>query len=148
MLESLHFSRRLDVSPQQLVDAADRWHHKLHRASWPSRSLHATKRFWLSTESVARSTEFVEQYEVRGVLWTCGRPIPVILDFSQYSTTQSEIGITPCAMSWPVGTECYGHRVKSVLLLLELEVCTYAYLVNVSEKTTRADAPFRPSLAH
>ena len=68
-------------------------------------------------------------YEVRGTLWDCGRPVPMVLELSQWSDTESEIGLSPRCLSWPVGSERYQRHVKSLLEGLALELTSGAQVL-------------------
>ena len=127
MFESAHFSRRLNVPPTELVEAAAKWHLGLPTVGVGRRSVRVSRGFWLSSDAVVRREEHVEQFEVRGVLWTCGRPVPVILEFSPWSKTQSEVGVTPRTLAWPVGAERYQRRVETMLEVVDQTLFAIAY---------------------
>ena len=111
MLESAHLSKRLDIHPGNLAEVAARWHRGLERMPWSSRTIRVSRGFWLASDA----TGSAHAYDVRGVVWTSGRPVPLILEFSQWSATQSEVGICPRSLLWPVGSDRYVRRVMAVL---------------------------------
>lgn len=91
MLESAYLSKRLDLHPGNLADIAERWHRGLERMPWSSRTVRVSPGFWLASDAAGSTLA----YEVRGVVWTSGRPVPLILEFSGWSKTESEVGICP-----------------------------------------------------
>ncbi len=111
MLDSAYLSKRLDIHPGNLTEVAARWHRGLDRSPWSSRMARVSSGCWLASDAV----RLRQAYEVRGVLWTCGRPVPIILEFEGWSKTQSEVGISPRTLTWPVGTDRYIGRVMAVL---------------------------------
>jgi hypothetical protein len=131
MLDSAHLSKRLDIHPGNLADVAGRWHRGLERMPWSSRMVRVSSGFWLASGS----TGSAHAYEVDGVVWTSGRPVPLILEFSGWSKTQSEVGICPRSLLWPVGTERYIRRVMAVLENVSHSV----YL-----STLQVEAPYEP----
>jgi hypothetical protein len=111
VLESVFLSKRLDVRPSSLEDVAARWHRGLERTGWSSRVVRVGRGCWLSSEARVSSAE----YEVDGLVWSCGRPVSFILEFAGWSKTQSEVGVSPRSLSWPVGTVPYVRRVRAAL---------------------------------
>ena len=111
MLDSAHLSKRLDIHPANLADVASRWHRGLDRSPWSSRMARVSGGCWLASDPACSC----QAYEVRGVIWTCGRPVPIILEFAGWSRTQSEVGISPRTLTWPVGTDRYMGRVMAAL---------------------------------
>ena len=63
-----------------------------------------SKGFWLDSEP----SDSAAAPKVHGFVWTYGRPVPVTLEFTEWSKTQSELGVcralsrgpwAPCATS-------------------------------------------------
>jgi hypothetical protein len=115
MLESAYLSKRLDVHPDNLAEVAARWHRGLEPLRWSSRLVRVGTGFWLASNARARIVAPHTAYEVRGVMWIGGRPVPLILEFAGWSKTQSELGMCPGSLSWPVGTDRYVRRVRAAL---------------------------------
>ena len=67
--------------------------------------------FWLASDAL----DSTSAYGVRGLVWSCGRPVPVLVEFVEWSKTQSEVGVCPRSLLWPVGTEQYIRRVVAGL---------------------------------
>ena len=67
--------------------------------------------FWLTSDAL----DSISAYEVRGLVWACGRPVPVFVEFVEWSKTQSEVGVCPRSLSWPVGTQPYVRGVTAAL---------------------------------
>ncbi len=111
MWETIYLSKRLDIGAGDLAPVAARWHQGLERTRRGSRTARASKGFWLASAA----TDSAVAYEVRGLIWSCGRPVPVILEFAEWSTTQSEVGVSPRSLTWPVGTGAYFRRVTAAL---------------------------------
>lgn len=111
MWESIYLSKRLDIGAGDVAEVAARWHQGLEQMHRGSRMARASKGFWLASAA----TDSAVAYEVRGLAWTCGRPVPVILEFAEWSATQSEVGVSPRSLLWPVGTGAYFRRVTAAL---------------------------------
>lgn len=123
MLESAYLSKRLDIRPENLVEVAGRWHRGLQRMRWPSRMVRVHGGFWLAADAA----DSVAAYEVRGLVWTCGRPVQVILEFAGWSKTESEVGVCPHSLLWPVGSELYVGRVVAALESVSRALRSSAY---------------------
>jgi hypothetical protein len=117
MTDSAYLSRRLDLHPDDLAEAAARWHKGLKSVPWSSRVLRLSPGFWLASNAQAGNATSWPAYEVRGLMWLSGRPLPLILEFSGWSSSQSEVGVCPGGLSWPVGTPRYVRRVQRALEL-------------------------------
>jgi hypothetical protein len=111
MLETAYLSKRLDIRPRNLTEVATRWHRGLERMCWPSRMVRVRYGFWLASDAL----DSISAYEVRGLVWTFGRPVPVIVEFAEWSKAQSEVGVCPRSLLWPAGTEQYIRRVMAAL---------------------------------
>jgi hypothetical protein len=129
MLESAYLSKRLDICPGNLGDVAARWHRGLERGRGSSRMVRASRGFWLAPGA----SDSPAAYEVRGLMWTCGRPVPLILEFTEWSKTQSEVGVCPRSLLWPVGTAQYIRRVMAALESLTQTLCS---------STVQVDTPY------
>lgn len=123
MVESAYLSKRLYIPPGNLAEVAARWHGGLERMRFPSGMVRVNGGFWLASDA-ADSTA---AYKVRGLVWTCGRPVQIILEFAGWSKTQSELGVCPRSLLWPVGTERYIRRVMAALECMShtLRSCTH-----------------------
>jgi hypothetical protein len=142
MFETAYLSKRLDFHPGNLAEAAAYWHRALRPVRWAPRSVRVSYGFWLDSNAVAGSADSVQLYDVRGVVWTSGRPVPVILEFSVWSETQSEVGVSPRCLSWPVGTDRYVRRVDASLEIISQTLCRSTRQVEIPrEVTTTAELP-------
>jgi hypothetical protein len=142
MFESAYFSRRLDIDPDDLAQAATHWHRTLPSVRWAPRFVRASDSFWLDSNAVVESADRLQRYGARGVLWSGGRPVPVNLEFSIWSETRSEVGVGPRCLSWPVGTDRYVRLVRASLEIISQAVSwSTRRLVAPREVTTTADLP-------
>ena len=142
MLESAYLSRRLDFHPGNLAEAAGYWHRALRPLRWAPRLVRVSYGFWLDSNAVVGNSDTLRLYDVRGVLWTSGRPVPVILEFFGWSETQSEVGVGPRCLSWPVGTDRYVRRVEASLEIISETLCWSTRQVEVPrEISTTAELP-------
>lgn len=138
MLESAYLSRRLDIRPGDVTEVAARWHRGLERVRWSSRMVRVSSGFWLASDT-SDACDSAIAYEVRGLVWTCGRPVPFILEFAEWSRTQSEVGVCPRSLLWPVGTRHYMRRVLAALESMRHTLCV---------STHEVDAPCDPATEH
>ncbi len=134
MLESAYLSKRLDIPPGDLAEVAARWHHRLGRTPSFSRRVRVSRSFWLASET----RDLAEAYVVRGVVWIYGRPVPLIIEFTPWSETQSEVGVCPRALTWPVGTERYVRRVMVALDSVDRGLCSCRHDVGVQSESAPA----------
>ena len=108
-------SRRLSVHPSDVRNAVEGWYERLP-AVLGSGPMRVESRFWLATKGPHEaSSDPLELYRVRGVLWMFGRPIRVTLEFSIWSNAVSQVALRPAKLTWPVCTERYGRRAAQVL---------------------------------
>jgi hypothetical protein len=115
MMDTYVVWRRLSVHPSDVRSAAEGWHERLP-AVLGSGPMRVESRFWLATKGPHEaSSDPLELYRVRGVLWMFGRPIRVMLEFSIWSNTVSQVALRPAKLTWPVCTERYGRRAAQVL---------------------------------
>ena len=142
-MESAYLSKRLDVPPEELTEVASRWSRGLERMRRPSRMARVSPGFWLDSEILDSATAL----KVHGVVWTCGRPVPVILEFSEWSKTQSELGVCPRSLAWPVGTVRYVRRVLVALESMSEALCSSTHTVDVPCQRAPKSANYRESLA-
>ena len=115
MLDSYVVSTKLSVHPSDVHSAVEDWHQSLPAITLGRRSMRAGSRFWLATSPHQRSSDPLELYRIRGLLWMNGRPIRVVLEFSMWSATVSQVALRPAKLTWPVCTERYGRRAARVL---------------------------------
>jgi hypothetical protein len=106
-------------------------------------------RLWLATEAQQTSSDPLQLYAVRGMLWMNGQPIRVDLEFSMWSATASELALRPAHLAWPVRTERYACRAA---LILENVVASIAGRVALhtapgpkSRRAMARTAPVRPA---
>ena len=128
MWESTYISRRLDIRPGDVADVAARWHRGLRRSQPSSRLVRVSPGFWLSPDAA----DSADAYEVRGLMWTWGRPVRVTLEFAGWSRTQSEVGVGPRSPGWPVGSAQYVRRVTTALEGLSRALCPSTGRVDAS----------------
>lgn len=114
-MDSYVVSKRLGVHPSDVRSAVEGWHERLPAATLGRRSIRVGSRFWLAANPHKASSDPLELYRVRGLLWLFGRPIRVMLEFSVWSDTVSEVALRPANLAWPVCTERYGRRAARVL---------------------------------
>jgi len=115
VLDSCVVSTKLRVHPSDVQSAVEEWHQSLPAVTLDRRTMRVGSRFWLATAPHQRSADPLELYRVRGVLWMNCRPIRVMLEFSMWSATVSEVALRPAKLTWPVCTERYGRRAARVL---------------------------------
>ena len=115
MLESCVVSTKLRVHPSDVHTAVEEWHQSLPAVTLGRRTMRVASRFWLATAPHQRSADPLELYRVQGLLWMNCRPIRVMLEFSMWSATVSQVALRPAKLTWPVCTERYGRTAARVL---------------------------------
>jgi hypothetical protein len=126
MFASAYLSKRLDLRSDNLGEIAARWHRGLQPMRASSRIIRVSSGFWLASDALEGDPETGLAYEVRGVVWVCGRPVPLILEFVQWSKSQCEVGICPTCLSWPVGTDRYVRQVRAAIEHTSQMLCAFA----------------------
>ncbi len=144
MVESAYLSKRLDIPTEELAEVASHWCHGLQRMRRCSRMARVSQGFWLDSETLDSA---VALKVLRGLVWTYGRPVPVILEFAEWSRTQSELGVSPRGLSWPVGTERYVRRVLLALESMSEALRLSTQPVDVLRQRGPKAATYRESLA-
>ena len=142
MVESVYLSKRLDVRPDELAHVALRWCRGLVPLRQSSRMARVSKGFWLDSEL----SDSAAAPKVHGFVWTYGRPVPVTLEFTEWSKTQSELGVCPRSLTWPVGTVRYVNRVLLALENMSEELCSSTHTVKVRCQREPKPADYRESL--
>jgi hypothetical protein len=142
MVESAYLSRRLDIRPDQMVEVASRWSRGLAHRRRPFGRVCVRKGFWLDPET----RDSASTLKMHGVVWAYGRPVPVILEFTAWSKTKSEVGVCPRTLAWPVGTAGYVRVVLLALGSMSEALCAWAHAV-VSIPPAPVPAGYRESLA-
>jgi hypothetical protein len=111
MMQSAYLSKRIDIDPRDLEEVAGGWHSRLSGKPRAFGMVRACKGFWLGEQT----PDLAAAYAARGLVWTDGRPVPVILECTQWSESESELGVYPRTLGWPVGTARYARRVLAAL---------------------------------
>ena len=114
MTNTYFVSTKLNVHPSKLYSAVEKWHQSLPAVT-PARRVRFGSRFWLATTRRRASSDPLELYRVRGLLWLYGRPVRVELEFSIWSDTLSQVALRPADLAWPVRTERYRRRARQAL---------------------------------
>jgi hypothetical protein len=112
MIDTTFVSTRLSVPPSRIHTAIGKWHQSLPSITMARRYVRFGHRLWLATESQLASSDPLQLYAVRGILWMNGQPIRVDLEFSKWSATVSELALRPAHLAWPVRTERYACRAR------------------------------------
>lgn len=102
-----------------------------------------SKGFWLDPEIL----ESAAACKLRGLVWIYGRPVPVILEFAAWSKAQSELGVCPRSLAWPVGTVGYVRRVLAALETMSNALCSSARTLDVPCQRAPEPANYRARLA-
>jgi hypothetical protein len=143
MVESAYLSKRLDIRPEDLVAVASRWRRGLEGMRPSPRMARVSKGFWLDSEIL----DSFAALKVHGFVWTYGRPVPVILEFAAWSKTQSELGVCPRSIAWPVGTVRYVRRVLVALETMSDALCSSTHTLDVPCQRAPQPANHRESVA-
>jgi hypothetical protein len=110
-----HFvSTTLSIHPSDVRSTVEEWHQGLPAVTF-ARRMRCGSRLWLATKSHQVSSDPLELYRVRGLLWMFGRSIRVELEFSIWSYTITQVALRPANLAWPVCTEQYGRRAARIL---------------------------------
>ena len=115
MLDTYVVSARLSVHPSDVRSTVEQWHESLPAVTLTRRSMRVGNRCWLATTPDKGSSDPLELYRLRGIVWMYGRPIRVMLEFSVWSATVSQVMLRPAHLAWPVQSERYGRRAAQVL---------------------------------
>jgi len=143
MVESAYLSKRLDIRPEDLVEVASCWRHRLEGVRPSPRMARVSKGFWLDSEIL----ESAAACKLHGLVWTYGRPVPVILEFAAWSKAQSELGVCPRSLAWPVGTVGYVRRVVAALETMSNALSSSARTLDVPCQRVQEPANYRARLA-
>jgi len=146
VLDSCVVSTKLRVHPSDVHSAVEEWHRSLPAVTLGHRSMRVGSRFWLATAPHQRSSDPLELYRVRGLLWMNCRPIRVMLEFSMWSVTVSQVALRPAKLTWPVCTERYGRRAARVLEYVATSLTSEVALLvaRPCEATPHFVSGFRP----
>jgi hypothetical protein len=123
MFESTYVSKRLDYHPDNLAECAAQWHRGLLPVPWVRGTVRVSDGFWLASTCVLGCADENLVYRAQGLAWVGARPVPLGLEFSKWSETESEVGVVPRGLSWPVGTDRYVHRVLAGLEVISQALC-------------------------
>jgi hypothetical protein len=115
VIDTYVVSTMLSVHPSNVRCAVEEWHQSLPAVTLARRSMRVGSHFWLATTPHRASCDPIELYRARGLLWMNGRPIRVMLEFSMWSATVSQVTLRPAHLAWPVQSERYGRRAAQVL---------------------------------
>ena len=143
MVESAYLSKRLDIRPEDLVEVASRWRRGVEGMRPSPRMARVSKGFWLDSEILDSAASL----KVHGLVWTYGRPVRVILEFAVWSKTQSELGVCPRSLVWPVGTVRYVRRVLVALESMSEALCSSTHTLDVPCHRASEPANYREGLA-
>jgi hypothetical protein len=114
VLDTYVVSTRLSAHPSDVRSTVEQWHESLPAVTLTRRFRRVGSRCWLATTDKG-SSDPLELYRLRGIVWMYGRPIRVMLEFSVWSATASQVMLRPAHLAWPVRSERYGRRVAQVL---------------------------------
>jgi hypothetical protein len=115
VIDTSFVSTKLSVHPSSVHTAVGKWHQSLPSVTMAHGCVRFGHRLWLATKCQQASSDPLELYAVRGILWMNGRPIRVKLEFSMWSATVSQLAFTPAHLGWPVRTERYARRAAQFL---------------------------------
>jgi hypothetical protein len=108
-------SRRLDIHPSSVPAVVAEWHRSLPAVTAVRGFVRLGPRLWLADAPEGGGCDPFQMYVVPGVLWLWGRPVRVHLEFSMWSNSDSQLSLRPAHLAWPVRTEGYALRARSVL---------------------------------
>lgn len=145
-MDSYVVSKRLGVHPSDVHNAVEGWHERLPEITFGRRTMRVGSRFWLAAKPHEASADPLELYRVRGLLWLFGRPIRVMLEFSIWSDTVSQVAVRPEKLTWPVCTERYGRRAARILEDVVTSVASQGapLVARPRDATPRLVSGFRP----
>jgi hypothetical protein len=115
MFDTAFISSRMDMHPASVDTAVAEWHRSLPPVAGARTFVRLGRRLWLATQPQLVSSDPLQLYAVRGILWINGWPIRVILECSMWSATVSQVAIRPAHLSWPVRSGSYWSRAAAVL---------------------------------
>jgi hypothetical protein len=115
MIDTAFISSPMDMHPASVDTEVAEWHRGLPPVAGARKFVHLGRRLWLATQPQVRSSDPLQLYAVRGILWINGWPTRVILECSMWSTTVSQVAIRPTHLSWPVRSRSYWSRATAVL---------------------------------
>jgi hypothetical protein len=136
MFESAYVSKRFDYHTDNLAEVAAQWHRGLLPVPWVPRTVRVSPRLWLASDAVVGSPDWTWVYKARGLVWIGARPVLLSLEFSKWSETQSEVGVCPRSLSWPVGTDRYRRRVLAALEVISQALCSSTQQVHLPNDLT------------
>jgi hypothetical protein len=114
MTTGAYIARRMCIDPRRAeVAMADCQQRTFHAV--PERRSPRTARLCLAAEPEADSLDPLLLFARRAMLWVGFWPVPVHLECTNWSATESELCLRPSRLMWPVGTEGYASAALAVL---------------------------------
>jgi hypothetical protein len=149
MIDTTFVSKRLSVHPSSVHTAVGKWHRSLPSVTMARGCVRFGHRLWLAADAQQASSDPLQLYAVRSILWMNGQPIRVDLEFSMWSATVSQLAFRPAHLAWPVRSERYACRAAQVLEDVGGSIAGRVTLRGTPGQQPRmamaGTAPFRPA---
>jgi hypothetical protein len=115
MTKSAYIARRLAVEPSSARRAIAECQRETFQVTLPGGSQRVTARLVLASEPETRGLSAIQLFQRRGTLWIGFWPVRVHLECTAWSETESELGLRPSNLKWPVRTERYARAGVAIL---------------------------------
>lgn len=115
MTGSVYLAQRLRVDPTKAQRLFDVWRPGRVGADGSHVGRKFQSRLWLAAEPELPSLDPLQLSQRKGILWIGPWPIKVMLECTIWSVTESELGLRPHNLQWPVGGTMY-FRAATVAL--------------------------------
>ncbi len=114
MCDSVFVARRVQVSPGLIGPALQEWHRDASRKE-PFRMYRGGPSLWLANEPTDLREEPFPIAELSGLLWISPWPLKVTVEWAPWSDDETEVGLRPNRLAWPVGTDRYWRATRAAL---------------------------------
>jgi len=115
MTIAAHITRRLEVPPSETQVALTEWQQGLPLIGGTCGRLRSAPGIWVAAEPERASSDPLELFETRGIMWVRIWPLRVRLEGRVWSETETELSLCSMNLTWPVGTTSYIRAASEAL---------------------------------
>jgi hypothetical protein len=115
MSKHAYLSMRLPIEPTVARRLVTTWSEDTTAVIYPHHGASYRPRLSLSRRPGRPSVDPLQLFARPGLLRVGPWPVSVQLECTAWSDTESELGLRPAHLRWPVGTRAYGQAADAVL---------------------------------